>query len=163
MNIDRVLQSLAKNEVDYLLIGGVNFLLRHAPEITYDIDVWIADNPKNLERTVTFLKSINAEWGATEDDWKPVPDTTTWLTLQPVFCLTSPIAAIDIFREVKGLEKRYDVCKAAAIAAETASGVPFWALSDQHMLEAQLALPVNQQKSQRIEALNKAIKNASDA
>ena len=97
MNIDRVLQSLAKNEVDYLLIGGVNFLLRHAPEITYDIDVWIADNPK------------------------------------------------------------------AAIAAETASGVPFWALSDQHMLEAQLALPVNQQKSQRIEALNKAIKNASDA
>ncbi|MGB1725525.1 MAG: hypothetical protein ACPHJZ_04340, partial [Limisphaerales bacterium] len=98
MNIDRVLQSLAKNEVDYLLIGGVNFLLRHAPEITYDIDVWIADNPKNLERTVTFLKSINAEWGATEDDWKPVPDTTTWLTLQPVFCLTSPIAAIDIFR-----------------------------------------------------------------
>jgi len=35
MNIDRVLQSLAKNEVDYLLIGGVNFLLRHAPEITY--------------------------------------------------------------------------------------------------------------------------------
>ena len=48
MNIDRVLQSLAKNEVNYLLIGGVNFLLRHAPEITYDIDVWIADNPKNL-------------------------------------------------------------------------------------------------------------------
>ena len=162
MNIDRVLQSLAKNEVDYLLIGGVNFLLRHAPEITYDIDVWIADNPKNLERTVTFLKSIIAEWSAKEDDWKPVPDTTTWLTLQPVFCLTSPIAAIDIFREVKGLENRYDVCKVAAIAAETASGVPFWALSDQHMLEAQLALPVNQQKSQRIEALNKAIKNASD-
>ncbi len=51
---------------------------------------------------------------------------------------------------------------AAAIAADTASGVPFWALADQHMLEAQLALPVNQQKSQRIEALNKAIKNASD-
>ena len=63
---------------------------------------------------------------------------------------------------VKGLENRYDVCKATAIAAETAIGVPFWALSDQHMLEAQLALPVNQQKSQRIEALNKAIKNASD-
>tara|TARA_B100000575_G_scaffold37812_1_gene25627 strand:+ start:426 stop:683 length:258 start_codon:yes stop_codon:yes gene_type:complete len=62
----------------------------------------------------------------------------------------------------KGLEIRYNVCMAAAIAADTASGVPFWALADQHMLEAQLALPVNQQKSQRIEALNKAIKNASD-
>ena len=36
MNIDRVLQLLAKNEVDYLLIGRVNFLLRHAPEITCD-------------------------------------------------------------------------------------------------------------------------------
>jgi len=104
MNIDRVLQSLAKNEVNYLFIGGVNFLLRHAPEITYDIDVWIADKPKNLERTVSFLKSINAEWGATEDDWKPVPDTTTWLTLQPVFCLTSPIAAIDISGKLRGLK-----------------------------------------------------------
>ena len=163
MNIDHVLQTLADHEVDYLLIGGVNFMLRHEPKITYDIDIWIADNTANLEKTIKFLKAIDAEWGATEDDWKPVPDTTTWLTLQPVFCLTSPIAAIDIFREVKGLENRYDVCKAAAIAAETASGVPFWALSDQHMLEAQLALPVNQQKSQRIEALNKAIKTAHDA
>ena len=67
------------------------------------IDVWIADNPKNLERTVTYMKSINAEWGAKEDDWKPVPDTTTWLTLQLVFYLTSPITAIDIFRE-RGLK-----------------------------------------------------------
>ena len=54
MNIDRVLQALAKNEVDYLLIGGMNFLLRHAPEITYDIDVWIADNPKTWNAPLLF-------------------------------------------------------------------------------------------------------------
>ena len=163
MNIDHVLQTLAYHEVDYLLIGGVNFMLRHEPEITYDIDIWIADNTANLEKTIKFLKAIDAEWGATEDEWKPVPDTTTWLTLQSVFCLTSPIAAIDIFRQVKGLENRFGECKANSISAMTASGIPYQALSDQHMLEAQLALPENQQKTGRIEALNKAIKTAHDA
>jgi hypothetical protein len=38
MNIDHILQTFNTCEVDYLLIGGMNFLLRHEPVLTYDID-----------------------------------------------------------------------------------------------------------------------------
>ena len=157
MNIDRILQALADHDVDYLLIGGVNFMLRHEPELTYDIDIWVADKPSNLEKVVCFLKSIDAKWGITEDNWKPIADDTGWLTTQSVFCLTSPLGAVDIFREVKGLEGRFSDCKQTTAMASTSTGVPYWPLSDQHMIEAQEALPEHQQKPSRIESLKKAI------
>jgi hypothetical protein len=37
MNVDEILRTLNQEHVDYLLIGGMNFLLRHLPELTYDV------------------------------------------------------------------------------------------------------------------------------
>ena len=42
MNIDRMLEALQECRVQFLLLGGVNFLLRHEPVLTYDLDVLIA-------------------------------------------------------------------------------------------------------------------------
>ena len=39
MNIDKILHALSDADVDYILIGGVNFLLRHEPELTFDVDI----------------------------------------------------------------------------------------------------------------------------
>jgi hypothetical protein len=50
MNVDEILQSLNSEQVDYLLIGGMNFLLRHEPELTFDVDIWVQDQPANLGR-----------------------------------------------------------------------------------------------------------------
>jgi hypothetical protein len=38
MNIDRILAAFNEREVQYLLIGGVNFLLRHRPVTTFGQD-----------------------------------------------------------------------------------------------------------------------------
>jgi hypothetical protein len=38
MNVDEILGELGAAGVDYLLIGGMNFLLRHEPELTFDVD-----------------------------------------------------------------------------------------------------------------------------
>ena len=40
MNVDEILAALNAERVDYLLIGGMNFLLRHIPELTFDVDIW---------------------------------------------------------------------------------------------------------------------------
>ena len=48
MNVDHVFQTLNHHEVAYLVIGGMNFLLRHVPLLTYDIDVWIEDSAENI-------------------------------------------------------------------------------------------------------------------
>ena len=47
MNVDTILDTMNRNMVDYILIGGMNFLLRHAPVITYDVDLWIKDTSGN--------------------------------------------------------------------------------------------------------------------
>lgn len=55
MNIDRILTELNSANVDYLLIGGVNFLLRHHGPLTYDVDVWICDSEENR---ISVLKRV---------------------------------------------------------------------------------------------------------
>ncbi len=157
MNVDKILASLNDAQVDYLLIGGMNFLLRHYPELTFDVDVWVRDQPENLERLNLGLRRMGAAWGPTETQWAPVPEDWRWLARQHIFCLTTDYGALDIFREVWGLENRYDECRAAAVDSKTASGVSFAALSDEHMLACQEALPVAERKPRRMEILRQAI------
>jgi hypothetical protein len=158
VNIDHVLQTLNDHRVDYLLIGGVNFLLRHVPVLTFDIDIWIEDTPENRARCEAALGALNAEWGVTDDDWKPVVDHPAgWLDRQLVFCLNSPHGAIDVFRKVAGLDT-WRKSQAEAIPGETAAGVTYQGISDKDMLRCQLALDRGLQKRQRIEALEESLR-----
>ncbi|MGH7968993.1 MAG: hypothetical protein ACREIC_09740, partial [Limisphaerales bacterium] len=125
MNVDEMLKALNRNHVDFLLIGGMNFLLRHRPELTFDVDIWVRDDDENLARLNHALKEMGAEWGRTESEWKPVPADWHWLQGQGVFCLTTAHGALDVFREVRGLEGGYLECRARAAPSQTAAGIPF--------------------------------------
>jgi hypothetical protein len=162
MNVDLILETLNRHQIAYLLIGGMNFLLRHAPVLTYDVDLWIEDTPENLRRCEKALAELQAEWGASQEDWGPVADKPAgWLGRQPLFCLTSPHGAIDVFRSVKGLGP-WAESRAKAQMGETGGGVAFVGLSDADMLESQMALPEAEQNEQRIRALKKALTQAED-
>ena len=151
VNVDAIFQALNREQVDYLLIGGMNFLLRHQPELTFDVDVWVRDDPVNLERLNHALRSLDAQWGPTETEWRAVPDDWRWLQRQVVFCLTTEHGALDVFRDVRGLEGRYDECRQRASASVTGTGEKYLALSDKDMLACQEALPLSQRKPQRVE------------
>src|SRR5207244_4258020 len=110
MNVDEILRSLNAEGVDYLLIGGMNFLIRHLPELTFDVDIWVRDGEENLARLNRALERLGAAWGRTETEWGPVPHHWAWLQGQAVFCLTTAHGALDVFREVHGLEGRYAEC-----------------------------------------------------
>src|SRR5689334_18784905 len=129
MNVDEILRALNDEHADYLLIGGMNFLLRHVPELTFDVDIWVLDDADNLARLNQSLRQLGAEWGATEQAWKAVPEDWHWLSSQSVFCLTTRHGALDVFRDVRGLEERYAECRARAVPSQTAGGVSFLALS----------------------------------
>ena len=73
MNVDEILRTLSQEQVDYVLIGGMNFLLRHLPELTWDVDIWVKDDAENLARTQPrFVYFWAREWGRTEAEWRPV-------------------------------------------------------------------------------------------
>ena len=157
MNVDEILHGLNAEEVDYLLIGGMNFLIQHLPELTFDVDVWVRDDETNLLCLNRALRRLGAEWGRHETEWAPVPDDWHWLQTQTVFCLTTPHGALDIFREVRGLEGRYRESKAKGVLTKTAAGVSFAGLSDEDMLACQDALPPGERKVRRTEVLRETI------
>ena len=160
MNVDAILHTLNEQQVDYLLIGGMNFLIRHFPELTFDVDIWVRDAADNLARLNRSLAQLHAEWGRTEAEWKPVSSDWRWLESQAVFCLTTGEGALDVFREVRGLEGRYLECRARGVSTTTAAGVPFVGLSDEDMLACQEALPPSEQKTRRVQVLREAIRRA---
>jgi hypothetical protein len=153
MNIDAVLSKLNERQVAYLLIGGVNFMLRHQPINTGDIDVWIEDNAENRQRCELAVAELGAEWGRTDSEWGPVASLPPgWLAAQGMFCLMTPAAPLDIFRSVPGLGSWQD-CRSRGIRGTTEVGTPFFGISDSDMLECQLALTPGLQKLDRIRYL----------
>ena len=156
MNIDRILNVFNGCKVEYILLGGMNFLLRHEPVLTFDIDFWINDTPENLARCETALAELDVSWGATDDEWGKVARLGSgWLSRQTVFCTTSPHGAIDVFRAVKGLES-WKGCAEAAAKGKTANGTEYLGLSDGDMLKCQYALDENQRKPNRIKTLEES-------
>ena len=160
MTFDHILETFNAHRVDCILIGGVNFLLRHQPVTTFDVDLWIDDTAENRSRCER-CGALQAEWGPTEAEWRPVAEHPPgWLGRQAVYCLGSPHGAIDVFRAVKGLES-WAACRARAAACRTSAGSSFAALSDEDMLQCQLALPEGEQKLDRIRTLRKAIERGA--
>lgn len=162
MEIDSILAALNRHEVRYLLIGGANFLLRHGPVLTYDVDIWIRDDAENRHRCAAALHDIDARWGRSESEWKPVSQHHgDWLADHPLFCMTTRHGPLDVFRFVDGLAS-WDASKERALPSATASGVAYLALCDEDMLLCQMALPEETQKLDRIRALQRAIRKDAD-
>ena len=161
MNVDRILTAFNEHQVRYLLIGGMNFLLRHEPVLTYDIDLWIEDTTENCSRCANALAWLGAEWGASDLDWGPVAEKPAgWLGSQAVYCLTCPDGAIDIFLSVLGLAAWSDSFS-RSLKEATAAGVSYRGLSDEDMMACQLALSENERKSGRVALLRKVIERRS--
>jgi len=160
MNVDHILNTFNQHHVSYLLIGGMNFLLRHQPLTTYDVDLWIEDSPENRQRCEAALAALSAEWGPTDATWSPVAQLPAgWLSRQGVFALHSPHGAIDIFRSVQGLPD-WPTSAARAVSEQTPTGIRYHGISDEDMLLCQLALAPPLQNQTRIQYLANKLRGA---
>jgi hypothetical protein len=157
MNVDHILETMNRYGVRYLLIGGMNFALRHEPILTYDVDLWIDDLSDNRRNCELALAELNAEWGPTDETWRSVKKMQPgWMEQQSMFCLTTEHGAFDVFRSVEGLGKWQDSWD-RGIDAALSTGTVYRALNDEDMLQCQLALPDGLQKKSRIETLRAKI------
>jgi hypothetical protein len=157
MGVNEILDALNRRQCRYLLIGGMNFMLRHQPILTYDIDVWIEDTDENRRHCEEALADIGAEWGRTEQEWGPVARLSSgWLAQQGMFSLSTPFGALDIFRAVTGLPSWLE-CWQRSTVERTAEGISFHGLSDDDMLQCQLALPPAERKLERVRTLQDSI------
>ncbi len=157
MNVDQIFSMMNQHGVRYLLIGGMNFMLRHRPLLTYDVDLWIEDTESNCRQCELALAAIDAEWGSTEENWGPVGLLQPgWLQRQAVFCLHSPQGAVDIMRAVAGMTDWQDAWQ-RGIDEQTKSETAYRGLSDADMLACQLALAESERRSERTSYLQKLL------
>jgi len=139
MSIDRIFDAFNRRGVRYLLIGGMNFALRHEPILTYDVDLWICDSPDNRQNCELALAELDAEWGPTDETWVSVKELQPgWIQHQSMFCLTTPHGAVDVFLAVEGLKKWQDSWN-RGIESTLSSGTVYRAICDEDMLRCQLA------------------------
>ncbi len=155
MNIVRIMEVFARNEVDAILIGGVNFLLQHQPVLTFDVDFWIRDTEANLAATADALRELQAQWGRTEAEWSPIPLGHDWLKTQGVYCLTTEHGPVDIFRTVTGLAS-YEACLERS-GRRMLEQVPYRSLADADMLACQMALSETQRRLDRVAYFQKLL------
>ena len=162
MDVDRVLLTFNEQQVAYLLVGGVNFLLQHEPVLTYDVDLWVESSAANRARCEAALAALDAEWGKTEESWTRVSDLPTgWLDgAQSVYCLASPAGAIDVFLELKGLGTWPD-SHSTSVEVRTATGTVCRGLNDDDMLACQMALESGERKQGRVDYFRRRKGNKS--
>jgi len=162
MNVDQMFSTMNQHEVGYLLIGGMNFMLRHRPLLTYDVDFWIEDTDSNGLRCESALTDLQAEWGSTEENWGPVDQLQPgWLQRQTVFCLHSPHGAVDIMRAVAGMSNWREAWQRRT-DEQTKAGTAYQALSDADMLACQLALAESERKGERTRYLQNLLNNKGE-
>lgn len=150
MNIDRILSVMNRHRVAYMLIGGMNFFLRHKPNATFDIDLWIEHSEANRLACEAALNELNASWGPTDETWQKVDRYPPgWLGRQSVYSMICDGGALDIFLRLDGIPE-WPEAFARADHRTTPGGVPYPGLSDEDMLACQLVLDEADQKRDRI-------------
>jgi hypothetical protein len=79
MDVERFLQTMNGNQVAYLLIGGMNFLLRHEPMLTFD-SVTCKRGAGIMELTELLRQEEEKRgrhWDAAER-WRVIQQTISW-------------------------------------------------------------------------------------
>lgn len=149
----QVFFAMNRNEVSFLLVGGLNYFLVHKPVTTQDIDLLIDDTSENRLACEKALDDLGAQWGKSDDDWGPVTEKPQgWLSGQSVFCLLTLFAPVDIFLSLPGILSYADA-KLRSLSYEVDKDVQIKLISTRDLLECQLALPVVYQRSDRIQYL----------
>jgi predicted nucleotidyltransferase len=110
VDIEKVLGRLIKNEVQFVIIGGVATTLHGLPHSTYDLDICYERSPKNIERLARSLRGWHPRLRGVANDVPFLFDTRTILAGLN-FTLTTDIGDLDLFGEVAGIGGYSDVEK----------------------------------------------------
>ena len=63
----KIIEILAKYDVDYIIIGGVSAVLQGAPVTTFDLDVVHSREETNLSKILKALQELNAYYRTRKD------------------------------------------------------------------------------------------------
>jgi hypothetical protein len=101
-DFQRLIDALAENRVEFVVIGAVALVLHGSPRVTQDLDICYARNPENLERLAAAVAPFRPSLRGAPPG---LPFTFDARTLQAGLNFTLVCAAgdFDILGEVQGV------------------------------------------------------------
>lgn len=101
-DFQRLIDALAENRVEFVIIGAVALVLHGSPRVTQDLDICYARNPENLERLAAAIAPFRPSLRGAPPG---LPFTLDGRTLQAGlnFTLTCEPGDFDILGEVQGV------------------------------------------------------------
>jgi hypothetical protein len=113
-----VIDVLARNGVDFILIGAVAAIAQGYPLNTQDLDLTPARTPENLERLATALRELDARLRTpTEPSGVDFPIDAYFLGNVDSWTLSTPSGDVDLLFAPSGTTG-YDDLKRSALSAD---------------------------------------------
>jgi hypothetical protein len=101
-DFQRLIDALAENRVEFVIIGAVALVLHGSPRVTQDLDICYARNPENLERLAAALAPFHPSLRGAPPGLPFILDRRT-LQAGLNFTLTGEPGDFDILGEVQGV------------------------------------------------------------
>ncbi len=126
-----LLDALDRNEVEFVVIGGVAGLAHGSSYPTYDLDIAYARDARNLERTAAALRDIGVTLRGAPDDLPFQVDAKT-LEVGMNFTFITDFGEFDILGHVDGIRSYEDLRAHSEI--QEVGGLPVPVASLNHLI-----------------------------
>ena len=127
-----LLQTLARHEVDFVLVGGLAGVARGSSYPTYDVDIAYARDPGNLERLAAALHELAATLRGAPPDVPFVLDAET-LRQGAHFTFDTTFGSLDVLDRPDGAPPYAELVELAG-ASLLVAGVPVRVASLDHLI-----------------------------
>jgi predicted nucleotidyltransferase len=114
--VKKIIEVLSKQQVEFIIIGGMAAVAQGAPVTTFDLDICYRREPKNIKRLVDALSEFNPKLRNAPKELPFIFDKNT-IEYGCNFALSTDVGDIDLFGEVEGVGG-YDEIKNKAIKLE---------------------------------------------
>lgn len=111
----QVLETLARHQVAFVLIGGVAVRMHGSNRVTNDTDICYARSSDNLERLAKALQAMNARRITDlEPEGVAVDVTPAYLEKEQMFAFMTDFGQVDLVAAPQGVEGFDDLAQGAA-------------------------------------------------
>jgi predicted nucleotidyltransferase len=131
LQADRLLQTLTKHGVDFVVIGGVAGLIHGSAYPTFDLDVAYARDRTNLERLVAALEELDVTLRGAPADLPFQLDVQT-LANGANFTFDTPYGSFDILADAAGMAAYEELRREARI--DIVEGIEVRVASIDHLI-----------------------------
>ena len=141
LDAEKIFEALARNSVEYVLIGGMAVQTHGHVRMTNDADLIPSPDPANLDRLAAALNDLGAR--VLNEGHEDEAVTATMLPRATIWQFTTPHGGVDVMHEVPG-GRDFEELRSEALVIELGSKeIPVAGLDDLIRMKVARGRPVD--------------------